>query len=102
MTTTEVNASIRELIVQLSRSNPEQSESIVNDLSRFLKGVLKSQADPSTALMRRAQQTLFAIDEVRMMLAQGDYASAVVAARDARKEWSGDASFRPPVRGIDA
>ena len=37
--------------------------------------------------MQRAQQTMFAIDEVRMLLSQRDFEGATTAARDAAKEW---------------
>jgi len=83
----EVTASIRELIVQLTRGNRPQAESIVDALSFCLKGVLKSKDDPESPQMRRAQQTFFAIDEARLMLAQRDFRAATAAARDAAKEW---------------
>ena len=37
--------------------------------------------------MQRAQQTMFAVDEVRTLLSQEDYEGAATAARDAAKEW---------------
>lgn len=84
----EVAGNIRDLIVHLTRSNARQSESIVEAVGRCLNGILKSGEDPGSAPMQRAQQTMFAIDEVRILLAQKDYTGAVGAARDARKEWS--------------
>jgi len=83
----EVTASIRELIVQLTRGNRPQAESIVDNLTVFLKDVLKSKDDPASPQMLRAQQTFFAIDETRLMLAQRDFRAATAAARDAAKEW---------------
>jgi hypothetical protein len=83
----EVTANIRELIVQLTRGNCSKAESIVDDLSLFLNGVLKSKDDPESPQMLRAQQTFFAIDETRLMLAQRDFRAATAAARDAAKEW---------------
>ncbi len=87
MQAAEVTANIRELIVHLTRGNSSQAESILDDLSLFLKGVVKSKAHPESPEMRRAQQTFFAIDEARLMLAQRDFNAAIAAARDAVKEW---------------
>lgn len=87
MQAAEVTPTIRELIVYLTRGNRSQAESIIEDLSLFLKGVLKSKDDPETSQMQRAQQTFFAIDETRLMLAQRDFPAAITAARDAVKEW---------------
>lgn len=83
----EVTASIRELIVHLTRRNRSQAESIVDGLSLFLQGVLKSKDDPQSPQMRRAQQTLFAIDETRLTLSKQDFKAATAAACDAAKEW---------------
>ena len=83
----EVTANIRELIVHLTRGNRSKAESLVDDLSVFLKGIVKSKADPESPEMRRAQQTFFAIDEARLMLAERDFSAAITAARDAVKEW---------------
>jgi len=84
----EVTTSIRELIVHLERGNASRSEAIVANVSVFLKGLLESNADPQGAAMNRAQQTMFAIDEVRLMLAEQNFRSATAAARDARNEWN--------------
>jgi hypothetical protein len=83
-----VTENIRELIVFLERGNASRSEAIVADVSVFLKGILKSKADSQGATMNRTQQTMFAIDEVRLMLAEKNFRSATAAARDARKEWN--------------
>lgn len=48
---------------------------------------MQSGADPLSIDMRRTQQTMFAIDEVRMLLSQHDFEGAMAAARDAAKEW---------------
>jgi hypothetical protein len=88
LNSSEVTANIRELIVHLERGNASRSEAIVADVSVFLKGLLKSKADPQGAAMNRAQQTMFAIDEVRLMLAEQNFRSAAAAARDARNEWN--------------
>ncbi len=88
MNSSEVAANIRELIVLLMRRNAAQAEALVEGVSGFLKQTLKSKEDARCASMQQAQQTMFAIDEVRILLAQGDYPSAVAAARDAGKEWN--------------
>ena len=88
MDSSQVAANIRELIVHLERGNASRSEAIVADVSVFLKGLLKSKADPQGAAINRAQQTMFALDEVRLMLAEQNFRGATAAARDARTEWN--------------
>ena len=80
-------ASIRDLIVHLHRGNATQAESIVQDVAGYLRGEMKSGADPKSEGMQRTQQTMFAIDEVVLQLAQRDFAAAAASARDAAKEW---------------
>jgi hypothetical protein len=87
LNSTEIISSIRDLIVALHRTNGPQAEALVTDIARYLKGMMLSGEDPATRDMQRAQQTMFAIDEVRMLLAQGDFEGATTAARDAGKEW---------------
>jgi hypothetical protein len=83
----DVIARIRDLAVHLHRGNVTQAESIVANVTRYLKETLLSGADPETPDMQGAQQTMFAIDEVRTLLAQRDLDGAIDAARDAAKEW---------------
>ncbi len=83
----DIISSIRDLVVCLHRSNGPQAEAIVTDIARYLKEMMLSGTDPATLDMQRAQQTMFAIDEVRMLLAQQDFEGATTAARDAGKEW---------------
>jgi hypothetical protein len=87
LNSTDVLSSIRDLILHLHRNNASQAESIVSDVAGYLKGVMQSGADPGSVDMQRTQQTMFAIDEVRMLLSQKDFDGAAVAARDAAKEW---------------
>jgi hypothetical protein len=87
LNSSEVIASLRDLIVHLHRGNRAQAETIVTDVAGYLKEVMTSGADPETLDMQRTQQTMFAIDEVRMLLSQGDFEGAGAAARDAAKEW---------------
>jgi len=87
LNSTDVLASIRDLVLHLHRNNAAQAELIVTDVAGYLKGVMQSGADPGSIDMLRTQQTMFAIDEVRMLLSQGDFDGAAVAARDAAKEW---------------
>ncbi len=85
---TGVAAHMRDLIVHLHRGNGTQAGTIVEDLSEFFKTTL-SGTDPGSSNMQRAQQTMFALDEVRMLLEQRDFGGAAAAARDAQKEWKG-------------
>jgi hypothetical protein len=87
LNSTEVLTSIRDLIVHLHRGNTTRAESIVSDVAAYLKVVMQSGADPGSTEMQRTQQTMFAIDEVRLLLAQQDCDGAMAAARDAAKEW---------------
>ena len=87
LSTADVLSSIRDLIVHLHRSNGAQAESIVADVVAHLKQVMTSGADPKSPEMLRAQQTMFAVDEVRTLLSQQDFSGAATAARDAAKEW---------------
>ena len=83
----DVIVNIRDLIIHLHRGNETQAESIVAGVAEHLKQIMLSGEDPGSPAMHQAQQTMFAIDEVRMLLAQKDLAGAVAAARDAAKEW---------------
>jgi len=87
LNSSDVLAIIRDLIVHLHRSNGPQAETIVTDVAAYLKEVMRSEADPLSPDMQRAQQTMFAVDEVRTLLAQRDFGGASTAARDAAKEW---------------
>jgi hypothetical protein len=87
LNSSDLLSSIRDLIVHLHRSNGPQAESIVTDVAAYLKEVMTSEADPQSPDMLRAQQTMFAVDEVRTLLAQRDFGGAATAARDAAKEW---------------
>lgn len=93
LNSSEVLTNIRDLIVHLHRGNADRAESIVADVAEYLKVAMKSGADPAGVEMQRTQQTMFAIDEVRLLLAQGDFTGAGVSARDAAKEWR---SMPPP------
>ncbi len=87
LNTSEVLSSIRDLIVHLHRGNGPQAEVIVTHVADYLKVVMQSPLDPASFDVKRAQQTNFAIDEVRMLLAQEDFPEAANAARDAAREW---------------
>ena len=84
---TEVTAGIRDLIVHLHRGNSALAASIVKNISELLHDVMQSDEGAESFLVRRAQQTMFAIDEVRILMAEQDYNGAAEAARDAGKEW---------------
>jgi len=87
LNSSDVIASLRDLIVHLHRGNGKQAESLVTDVAAYLKEVMLSGDDPGSLDMQRAQQTMFAVDEVRTLLSQEDYEGAATAARDAAKEW---------------
>ena len=82
-----VTEHLKDLIVHLHRGNGVRAESIVDDVAEKLKVIMLSGMDPGSSSMQRAQQTMFAIDEVRILLGQKDFEGAVDAARDAGKEW---------------
>jgi hypothetical protein len=79
LTSSDLSGSLRDLVVHLHRSNGPQAEAIVSGVSAFLKDKLLSKADPASEEMQRAQQTMFALDEVRMCLSQGDFEAATRA-----------------------
>jgi hypothetical protein len=83
-----MTAKIRDLIVYLHRGNKAPAEAALEVVSGHLKTVMQSGLDPESFPAQRAQQTMFAIDEVRMFMAQQDLGGALEAARDAGKEWA--------------
>lgn len=87
LSSSEVLTSLRDLIVHLHRGNAGRAESIVTEVVDYLNGAMQSGADPAGVEMQRFQQTKFAIDEVRVLLSEGDFNAAGVSARDAAKEW---------------
>ena len=82
-----MTAGIGDLIIHLHRGNGGEAAAVADAVTSRLKTIMQSGMDPDSFPMQRAQQTLFAIDEVRMLLAQRDFGAAVDAARDAGKEW---------------
>jgi hypothetical protein len=91
MNSEDVNASIRDLAVLLRRGNTERAEGIIKNVVAHLESVMRSGADPADVEMRRAQQTMFAMDEVQTLVGQEDFEGASKAASDAANEW------HPPV-----
>ena len=83
-----VATTMRELIVQLHRGNGAQAQKMVDGITVVLKGILQSGGDPASFPLQRAQQTMFAIDEARILLTERDFGGAATAARDAVKEWT--------------
>ena len=82
-----VAANLRDLTVHLHRNNAKESKSIAALAAEQLQEIIGSGDEPGSSIVVRAQQTLFAIEEVRIMLSQDDVNGALVAARDAAKEW---------------
>lgn len=87
LSTSLVTENIKDLIVHLHRGNGPRAETIISDVAGKLSKIMLSGRDPASFDMQRAQQTMFAIDEVRILLGQRDFNGAVDAARDAGKEW---------------
>lgn len=85
-------ARLRDLTAYLHRGNRPQAESAVNEIAEHLKAIL---VDPSNADTERAQQTFFAVDEVRTLLVNEDFDGAASAARDAAREWKAQRIQRP-------
>ena len=81
-----VVANLRDLTVQLHRGNATEATKIAAMAAGQLQEIV-SGAGSEGVMIQRAQQTLFAIEEVRIMLSQDDVNSALAAARDAAKEW---------------
>jgi hypothetical protein len=82
-----VVANLRDLTVHLHRGNAAAAKTIAAQAAEQLQEIIVSGEEPGSFLIGRAQQTLFAIEEVRIMLAQDDVNGALAAARDAGKEW---------------
>jgi hypothetical protein len=82
-----VVANLRDLTVHLHRGNAAEAKTIAAQAAVQLQEIIVSGEEPGSFLIGRAQQTLFAIEEVRIMLAQDDVNGALAAARDAGKEW---------------
>ena len=83
--TANVVANLRDLTVHLHRGNTAEARTIVAQAAEQLQEIIVSGDEPGS--VGKAQQTLFAIEEVRILLAQDDVNGALAAARDATKEW---------------
>jgi rRNA-processing protein FCF1 len=81
-----VVANLRDLTVHLHRANVTEAKKIAAQAAEQLQEIVSSD-EPDNFIIARAQQTLFAIEEVRIMLSQDDVNGALAAARDAAKEW---------------
>ena len=82
-----VAANLRDLTVHLHRGNAAEAKNIATQAAEQLQEILQSGETPEGVMVERAQQTMFAIEEVRIMLSQDDVNGALAAARDAAKEW---------------
>ena len=78
-----VAANLRDLTVHLHRGNAAEAKTIAAQAAEQLQELIQAGVEPEG----RAQQTMFAIEEVRIMLSQDDVNGALAAARDAAKEW---------------
>lgn len=84
-------ANLRELAVLLRRGNTEAAEPILEKVASFLQTVIAAGPGASDGDYKRAEQTMFAIDDLRAMLSEGDFTAAAAGAMDAAKEWTGQA-----------
>lgn len=82
-----IRANTRELIVQLSRSNADAAHTLARNVQSELNMILNSDLDAASTLRVQARQTMFAIEEVLVLVDQNDFRGAWEAARDAAKEW---------------
>ena len=82
-----VAENLRNLTVQLHRGNSAAAKTFAEQAAEQLQEIIQAGVEPEGALMGKAQQTMFAIEEVRIMLSEDDINSALAAARDAAKEW---------------
>jgi len=82
-----VAANLRDLTVHLHRGNAAEAKTIASQAAEQLQEIIQAGVEPEGVLIGRAQQTMFAIEEVRIMLSQDDVNGALAAARDAAKEW---------------
>jgi hypothetical protein len=73
--------------VHLHRGNAAEAKTIAAQAAEQLQEIIQATDAPADVLVERAQQTMFAIEEVRIMLSQDDVNGALAAARDAAKEW---------------
>jgi hypothetical protein len=87
-------ASLRDLAVLLHRRNAEAAEPVLTEIGTRLQELMVTTPDPADASFRRAQQTMFALEEVRASMNDGDFPAAVAAARDASREWTAQAGAR--------
>ena len=88
-----VVANLRDLTVHLHRGNAAEAKTIAAQAAEQLQEIVSGD-EPDSFIIARAQQTLFAIEEVRIMLSQDDVNGALAAARDAAKEWRQAAGSR--------
>jgi hypothetical protein len=84
----ELLANIRDLAVLLHRRNEKQAETILEEITGCLDEVMQAGENGQDGGMHRAQQTMFAIEEVRTLMTEGEFHTAATAARDAAREWA--------------
>ena len=85
--TATIAAHTRELIVQLSRGNADPADAMARRVQAELNMILSSDLDAASTLRLQARQTMFAIEEVLVLVDQSDLRGAWEAARDAAREW---------------
>ncbi len=85
--TTTIAANTRELIIQLSRRNSDPAHALARRVQDELNLILSSDLDAASTLSQQARQTMFAIEDVLVLVDRSDLRGAWEAARDAAKEW---------------
>ncbi|HLG96743.1 MAG TPA: hypothetical protein VKX49_10575 [Bryobacteraceae bacterium] len=82
-----IAADTRELIIQLSRGNADPAHALARRVQADLNVILSSDLDPASTVRQQARQTMFAIEDLLVLVDKSDFRGACEAARDAAKEW---------------
>jgi len=82
-----IAASTRELIIQLTRGNADPAQALARRVQAELNMILSSDLDAASPVRQQARQTMFAIEEVLVLVDRSDLRGASEAARDAAREW---------------
>lgn len=88
MNSVSLTSKIRDLAVLSHRRNLARARPLLYEIETHLRTLVQPDLLAIDPESRRAQQTLFALDEVRILLGQSDFGPAASAARDAVREWT--------------
>lgn len=99
----EVAANFREIAVLLRRGNIATAGPVLEQVAAHLRTSMQTAAGSSDADSKRAEQATFAIEEIRVLLSEGNFRGAAAAAAEAAKEWTvAERSVTPKDRGTRA